>query len=57
MRNQRLLVLFASLILAGCECQRPNTFGISGEVLWEWETAAGTQGDTKAFVDFPGTTN
>ncbi len=56
MRNQRLLVLFASLIIAGCECQRPNTFGISGEVLWEWETAAGTQGDTKAFVDFPGTT-
>jgi hypothetical protein len=43
------------VIVAGCEC-RKNISSVSGEVRWEWDTAAGVEGDTSARVDFPPTT-
>lgn len=56
MRNHRLVVLCLSLVVAGCEC-RPNvTTSVTGEVRWEWDTAAGSDSDSKARVDFPITT-
>ncbi len=56
MRTHRLLVLWLSVIIVGCECRTPVTSGVAGEVRWEWETAAGIEGDSKARVEFPSTT-
>lgn len=56
MRTQRLLLLCLSLSIVGCECTRPPTSGIAGEVRWELDSLGVSEGATVGRVDFPPTT-
>lgn len=56
MRIPHVGLLWLAVVVVGCECRRPTTNNISGEVRWEWETASGPQGDSSARVEFPPTT-
>lgn len=55
MRFPHLWLVWLAVAIVGCECRRPTTSGISGEVRWEWETASGPQFDSNAVVVFPPT--
>jgi hypothetical protein len=52
-RLPHFCVLWLAVVIVGCECRRPTTNGISGEVRWQWDTATGPQSDSSARVDFP----
>lgn len=54
-RIQRLVFLCSAVAMFGCECTRPTTSGISGEVRWEWDSATGVEGGPIGRVDFPPT--
>ena len=56
MRLPHVALIWFALVTVGCECRRPTTNSISGEVRWEWQTATGPAFDSSAVVEFPPTT-
>ncbi|MBL9037010.1 MAG: choice-of-anchor D domain-containing protein [Archangium sp.] len=49
---QKLFSVVVLLSLVGCECQRRETSGVSGELQWEWETADGPRVGDTAHIQF-----
>ena len=57
MRLPHVCILWLAVVIVGCECRRGSgTNTISGEVRWEWDSAAGPQAESNALIEFPITT-